>query len=136
MALTRKDIFIAALFSVVLFGSIGGVIVYNLFQNTGPFWPTISNPSELLQECKPMLNIEQGFIKDVNWPESIKELEPMLVYSNRDSVDITIATGGISPISWGYLIYPDGRKKTNASSDFIIKDSIHPGIFKYERKKE
>ncbi len=136
MALTRKDILVAVIFSIVLFVSIGGVIFHNLFLNAGPFWPTINNPSELLQECRPMLKNEQGFIKDVNWPKSIRNLHPMLVYSSRDSVDITIATGGIGPLSWGYLIYPDGRKNPNTSSDFIIKESAYPGIFKYERKKE
>lgn len=136
MALTRKDIIIAVIFSVVLFGSIGGVIFHALFIDIGPFWPTINNPSKLLQECSTMLKNEQGFIKDVNWPESIREICPMLVYSKQDSVDITISTGGISPLSWGYLIYPDGRKYPNTSSDFIIKESVCPGIFKYERKKE
>ena len=75
------------------------------------------------------------FIEDVNWPVSVMALHPMAVYSNQDSIDIIISGGGIGPLSWGYLIYPDGRTNPNTSSDFIIKGPVCPGIFKYERKK-
>lgn len=134
MALTRNDIIIAVIFSILLFGSIGGIIFYEAFSDIGPHWPPISNPSILLQECKPLLRDYPGIIKDVNWPESIKQFSPVAVIGNKTFVDITISGGGIGP-SNGYLVYPDSRSNTSAPYGYIIKGQISPGIFKFIAKE-
>jgi hypothetical protein len=134
MALTRNDYIIAVIFSILLFGLIGGIIFYSAFSNLGTSWPPINNPSILLQECKPLLRDYPAIIKDVNWPESIKQLSPVDVIGHKNFVDITISGGGIGPAN-GYLVYPDGRLTTTDPYGYIVKGSVSPGIFKYLTKE-
>jgi hypothetical protein len=135
MALTRNDKIIAVIFSVVLFGSIFGyVFIYPILKYDGPSWPTIDNPSKLLQESKVLLRDYPEIIKDVNWPESVKNLSPVGVTGHKNFVDITISGGGIGPAN-GYLVYPDGRSNSTEPYGYIIKDLISPGVFKYLTKE-
>ena len=107
---------------------------YTIAEYSRPSWPTITNPSKLLEECKSLLRDEPDFIKDVNdWPESVMDLHPRFVFAGQDFINITISLGGINYIQSGYLIYPDKRTKPDVPKDFIIRGTVNPGIFKYER---
>ena len=98
-----------------------------------PGWRTIKNPTKLIEECNSLLTDEPDLILDVNdWPESVKNLYPRLVFASQDYVDIIISRGGINYIQTGYLVYPDKRTKPDVSNGLIIRGVVIPGIFKYE----
>jgi hypothetical protein len=120
---------IALFFCITVFG-----IFYPIVKIIGPSWPKINNPSKLIEECKPLLRNDPDFIKEVNWPESIKNLSPMNVYGEKEYVDIRISGGGVGQ-GWGYLVYPNFGANTLVPIDYIILGSVYTGIFRYEDKQ-
>ena len=122
---------------VVILSLILGILAiwffYPAFKYTRSNWPKIDDSSKLLLECKLLLQDDYGIIEEENWPESVKILHPIDVFAGSDFVNILISLGGISHIQCGYIIYPDGRENPDALGNYIMKGSVCPGVFRYER---
>jgi hypothetical protein len=102
---------------------------YPALQTARVVWPPINDPNALLQECAGLLKTP-GRMEEADWPPAIRKLSPRFVRVDPEYVEITISTGGIGA-SWGYLVYPDG-KPTAAPRGLLIRETMGPGLFKYE----
>ena len=95
-----------------------------------PRWPTPDEWSPIIAECARIADTAPaGVYPKDQWGPAIRSLNPHLVASGDDRINIIIGMGGERG-SWGFMIYPDLR--TNVTSDYAVGfEMIKPGVFKH-----
>lgn len=93
-------------------------------------WPTPDDWSPIIAECAYIADTAPaGVYPKDQWGPAIRSLNPHLVASGNDRINIIIGTGGMRG-SWGFMIYPDLR--TNVTSDYAAGfEMVEPGVFKH-----
>src|SRR5258708_36341989 len=84
------------LFPVLILGAIALIscvlILYPILEN-GPGWPSIENPSALVEDCNVISkSFETGEVPESKWPARVRELHPVKVFvTKNDNVEIMLS---------------------------------------------
>jgi hypothetical protein len=99
-----RNVLIAVAFIVL-----GGLALYiaPVFSSARIDWPVIANYDLLVSDCVKLSRENySGPVSSVDWPESIRSLNPRFVSLQVGLVVIVLSTGGIDA-GWGLLVYTD-----------------------------
>lgn len=75
---------------------------------------------------------EKGILPEAGWPEPIKELKPLRIYSDR--VNCVIALSQQGEIESGYYVYHPISSYLPSNNDHWTFSSVGEDIWTYERK--
>ena len=113
-----------------------GMMAYTFVQATRHHWPKIKNPDVLVRDCKVLMATYRGNQTRDQWPQSVRDLRPIIVMINsRHDVFIPFSFGGaLGGKQWGYLVFadPSDAKQFKTDGQANLKPTEHPNIFKLE----
>ena len=141
---------VMVLLALILYGSFEAL--YYFGQKS--MWKDIENPSALVNDCKMLIEQKEkgtieffdkregfkleGTLKESFWPNTIRNLNPISVSVEKESVSIMLSTGGIGAC-FGYLISfkeilnaPTNYKKWPIINGLHLQKSKYPNIYKWQ----